>query len=183
MDEDLKRCSNCKNVKLKRNFHNDITKKDSLRNQCIKCTKQNHSNDKEKRNLRERKRRVVDVNYRLITNTRRRIHQALNGKSKSSSTREILGIDIDLYRKWIEWQFTPEMNWSNIEIDHVKPTCMFDVTKDDELREAFNWKNTQPLLKHDHQQKGVKFNFLDYQLQFIKAYHFFRLNDQEWGLN
>ena len=74
------------------------------------------------------------------------------------------------------------MNWPHIEIDHVKPICMFDVTKNDELREAFNWKNTQPLIKHDHQQKGIKVIFLDYQLQFIKAYQFLRLNDQE-GLN
>ena len=81
---------------------------------------------------------------------------------KQSSSRDVLGIDTDSYKKWIEFQFTPEMNWSNIEIDHVRPICTFDVTKDDELGEAFNLKNTQPLLKHDHQQKGIKFNFLDY---------------------
>ena len=97
----------------------------------------------------------------MINNTRRRIHRALKGKSKSSSTIDILGIDIDLYRKWIEWLFTPEMNWSNIEIDHVKPICMFDVSKDDELKEAFRWKTTQPLLKQDHLHKGTIFNFLD----------------------
>ena len=86
----------------------------------------------------ERNRRKTDVNFRIIRNTRRRIHHALNGKSKTSSTREIIGIDIDLYRKWIEFQFTPEMNWSNIEIDHVKAICMFSVSKDEELGEAFN---------------------------------------------
>ena len=53
------------------------------------------------------------------------------------------------------------MTWDNIEIDHVKEIRLFDVSKDEELREAFNWKNTQPLLKHDHQKKGTKFNFLD----------------------
>ena len=79
-------------------------------------------------------------------------------------------IKTDLYKKWLGFQFTPEMNWSDIEIDHVKPICMFDVSKDDELKEAFNWKNTQPLLKQDHLQKGIKFNFLDYQLQFINVY-------------
>ena len=61
---------------------------------------------------------------------------------KSSSTKDILGIDIDTYRKWIEWQFTPEMNWSNTEVDHVKPIRMFDVSKDEELKEVFSWKNT-----------------------------------------
>ena len=123
----------------------------------------------------------TDANFRLIRNTRRRIHHALNGKSKSSSTREILGIDIDLYRKWIEWQFTPEMHWSNSEVDYVQPICLFDVSKEEELKEAFSWKNTQPLLKHDHQPKGTRFNFIDYQLQFIKAYQFIKLN--EGGLN
>ena len=44
---------------------------------------------------------------------------------------------------------------------------------------AFALKNTQPLLKQDHQQKGTKFNFLDYHLQFIRAYQFINLNDQE----
>ena len=79
---------------------------------------------------------------------------------------------------------TPEMNWTNIEIDHVKPIiCMFDVSKDEELREAFYWKNTQPLFKHDHQKKGTKFDFLDYQLQFIKAYQFIKLNEERFNDN
>ena len=103
--------------------------------------------------------------------------------TKQSSTKEILGIDIDLYRKWLEFQFTPEMNWSNIEINHVKPICMFDVTKDEQLKEASSWKNTQPLLKQDHQKKGTKFNFLDYQLQFIKAYRFIKLNEERFNEN
>ena len=123
----------------------------------------------------------TDVMFRLVKNTRRRIHHALKGRSKSISTKEILGIDIDLFKKWIEFQMTPEMNWNNIEIDPVKAICLFDVSKVEDLREAFNWKNTQPLLKHNHQQKGIKFNFLDYQLQFIKAYQFLKINEE--GLN
>ena len=103
--------------------------------------------------------------------------------TKQSSSRDLLGIDIDTYKKWLEFQFTPEMNWSNVEIDHVKPISMFDVTKDIELREAFNWKNTQPLLKQDHRQKGIEFNFLDYQLQFIKAYQFIKLNEERFNEN
>ena len=88
--------------------------------------------------------------------------------TKQSSTKENLGIDVETYKKWIECQMTPEMNWSNIKIDHVKTICLFDVSKDEELGEAFNWKNTQPLLKDVHQRKGIKFNLLDYQLQFKK---------------
>ena len=76
---------------------------------------------------------------------------------------------------------TPDMTWDNIEIDHVKPIYMFDISKEEELRDAFSWKNTQPLLKEVHQEKGIKFNFLDYPLQFIKAYQFLKLNEE--GLN
>ena len=71
------------------------------------------------------------------------------------------------------------MTWDKIEIDHIEAICMIDVSKDEELREAFSWKETQPLLKHDHQKKGTKFNFLDYQLQFIKDNQFLKLYGQE----
>ena len=75
----------------------------------------------------------------MIRNIRRRIHHALKGELKSSSTQDILGIDIETYRRWIEWQMSPEMNWSNINLDHVKPICLFNVSKDEELKEAFIW--------------------------------------------
>ena len=70
-----------------------------------------------------------DINFKLISKTRSRIYKSLKGMTKQSSTKEILGIDLDTYRKWIEFQFTPEMNWENIQIDQVKPICKFDVTK------------------------------------------------------
>ena len=199
MDEDLKRCSKCKNEKELSEF-NVRTDTQKYRKQCRGCIKlikkEYQTNNKDKINLynknnfqhnkkkfyeSRKNRRKTDVNFCSISNTRRRIHHALmNGKSKSSPTKDLLGIDIDLYRKWIQWQMTPDMTWGNIEIDHIKPICMFDVTKDEELREAFIWKNTQPLLKEVHQQKGTKFNFLDYQLQFIKAYQFIKLNEERF---
>ena len=98
--------------------------------------------------------------------------------TKQSSTKEVLGIDIDLYRNWIEWQFTPEMNWSNTEVDHVKPVCVFDKSDNEQLKEAFIWRNTQPLLKKIHKQRGIRNKFLDYRLQFIKSYQFLKLNEE-----
>ena len=97
---------------------------------------------------------------------------------KSSSTINILGVDIETYKKWIKLQMTPDMNWTKIEIDHVKLTFLYDLSKEEELREAFCWKNTQLLLKQDHQQKGTKYKFLDCQLQFIKAYQFLKVNEE-----
>ena len=161
--DDMKKCSKCKTIYSKCNFIKDRTKKDGYRPSCKFCCKKYSKKycydnqdrllnkqklyDKQNRakiNSSERMRRQSDNNYRLIKNTRRRIYHALNGKSESSSTKDILGMDIDLYRKWIEFQMTPEMNWSNIEIDHVKAICMFDVSDDEQLKEPFSWKNTQP---------------------------------------
>ena len=78
---------------------------------------------------------------------------------------------------------TPDMTWDNIQIDHVKAICMFDVSKDEELEEAFNWKNTHSPLKKYHQEKCTKFIFLNYQLQFIRAYQFFKLNEEKFNEN
>ena len=199
MDDDLKRFSKCKNEKELSEFN---IRKGTLKyiNQCRDCIKlikkEYQTINKDKMNLynknyfqhnqnkineSRKNRRKTDVNFRLICNTRRRIHHALNGKSKSISTKEILGIDNDTYKKGIEWQMTPDMTWYNIEIDQVKPICLFYVTKDEELKEAFNWKNTQPFLKGVRSQKGTEFNFLDYQLQFIKAYQFIKLNEERFN--
>ena len=191
-NETLKKCSRCEIIKLMENFNKDKNRKDGLCPQCIDCRKifylkildkikiYNEQN-RERRNRYLKNKRETDVNFRLISNTRNRIYKSLKGMIKQSSAKDILGIDIETYKKWIEYQMTPEMNWSNIEIDHVKAICLFDVSKDEELRKAFIWKNTQSLLKEDHQRKGIKFNFIDYQLQFIKAYQFLKLNEE--GLN
>ena len=101
----------------------------------------------------------------------------MNGKTEPSSTEDILGIDIDTYRKWIEYQLTPEMNWKDIDIDHARHTPSIDISNDRELKESFNWKNTQPPLKQIGHKKGTKSNFSDYRLTFVKAYHFIKLNE------
>ena len=119
-----------------------------------------------------------DVNFRLIKNTIRRINHVLKGNSKSKSSREILGIDVEIYKKWNEYQMKPEMNWFNFHIDHVRPISSFDVSKEDEFLEAFSWKNSQPLLKEDNIRKGNKYIELDYQLEFTKADEFLKLNGE-----
>ena len=198
MDEDIKRCSKCGILSLKKNFHKNAKTSDGFYPQCKLCRK-NYYNENlvkiKKYNLDNRDKIITQQNeyknnkyksddtFRLICKTRNRVYQAMKGKTKLSSTKEILGNDIDLYRKWIEWQFPTEMNWSNTEVDHIKPICMFDVSKEEELKEASFWKNTQPLLKHDHQNKGIKFKFLDYQLHFMKAYQFSKLNEERFNEN
>ena len=44
-----------------------------------------------------------------------------------------------LIRNGLNFKMTPEMNWTILEIVHVKPICMFDVSKDKEIGEPFSW--------------------------------------------
>ena len=79
--------------------------------------------------------------------------------------------------RWGVYQFTPETIWLKVEIDHVRPISSLDVYNIEELKEIFCWKNNQPSVNQDNHQRGIKFNFVDYRLQFIQAYHFIRLNE------
>ena len=70
-----------------------------------------------------------------------RIYSALKSNVKTSSTKDLLGIITGICRKRVEIQMTPEMNWNNIHIDQVRPTSSIDVSKEEELKEVFNWRN------------------------------------------
>ena len=171
----INECKSCRNEKQTEWYNNNIEKKKLY---DVEYRQQNKDKLNEKKRIYISERLKTDVNFRLIRNTRCRIHKALKGGSKSTSSREILGIDIESYKKWIEFQMTPEMNRSNIQIDHIKPISSFDVSKEDELLEAFNWRNTQPLLEEGNLRKGTKYNELDSQLQFTKADEFLKLNGE-----
>ena len=100
----VKKCYRCESSCSGNNFYKNKSKKDGVNSFCKFCL-----NDYMKVFIKNRIK--THVNLRLFRNTRRRIHHALYGKSNLSSTNEILGIDIATYRKGIENQFTPELNW------------------------------------------------------------------------
>ena len=52
---------------------------------------------------------------------------------------------------------------------------MLNASNDEEFKETFRWKNTQSLLKQDHEQKITKYNLLKYSLKLIKIYQFLKL--------
>ena len=75
---------------------------------------------------------------------------------KSSSTKDVLGIGIITYRRWIEYHFTPKMNRKIIGIDHVRPISLFDKSDIGELRMILIEKNTQLILRRVHQISGLR---------------------------
>ena len=73
------------------------------------------------------------------------------------------------------------MNWLNMEIDHVKPFCLFDVSKDEELHETIGWVNTESLLTEVQSRKKNKLDWLKYRFRFIRAYQIDKISEE--GLN
>ena len=92
------------------NFNKDKDRKDGLHSLCISCRtdyylksldkiKIYNEQNKEKRNIYLKNKRETDVKFRLISKIRSRIYKSLKGMTKQSSTKDILGIDIDTYKK------------------------------------------------------------------------------------
>ena len=104
---------------------------------------------KDVRNKRQRERYKQDPCYKLYNKIRTSLKKNLKGKSKSCSSPEYLGCNFEEWKIYLEQKFDDKMNWNNHgiywDIDHIKPLSSFDFTKEEELKIAFNYKNTQPL--------------------------------------
>lgn len=114
-------------------------------------------NNREKINIYDndwkKKKYQNDINYKLKTNIKTRIIDALNKGNfkKGEKIVKYLGCNIQTYKQYIESQFKPEMTWENHgvvwEIDHIKSISSFDLTINENIYKAFNYLNTQPLFK------------------------------------
>ncbi|MDB9992585.1 hypothetical protein OAD97_00285 [bacterium] len=102
-----------------------------------------------KENIYHQKRERYNNNpqYKLKKLLRGRIYSSV--KSKSNSSQELLGCDIETYYNYLEKQFTKDMTWDNHgkvwEIDHTIPLNTFDLEDEGEQFKAFNYMNTRPL--------------------------------------
>ena len=119
-------------------------------------------NNKEKRNKQHRKRYSEDINFKILINLRNRIWAVLKGNYKSKSTTELLGCTIQELKKYLQNQFTRNMNWKNCglngwEIDHIKPCVLFDLSNSKQQKLCFNYRNLQPLWAEDNRSKADKF--------------------------
>lgn len=111
------------------------------------------------------RRTVKSVEYRLIESHRRTMNHAMrcygHSRKKAGHTTELLGCSLGGFRAHIEQQWQPGMNWDNRgvgpgkwQIDHIRPLASFDLTISEQQREAFCYKNQQPLWHSDNAKKS-----------------------------
>ena len=100
--------------------------------------------------------RKTNLNFQISEILRSKIHKMIKGKN--TSYQEIIGCDIDFLKKWIEFRFDENMNWTNLgsywQIDHILPINLFNFNNDNEKIICFHWTNLQPLKKEINQSKS-----------------------------
>jgi len=120
---------------------------------------------KEKRRIRENKRRKQDFYWKLKCNLKRRLRESLNRKkySKNCRTFDIIGISYDGYLKYIESKFYNNMNWHNKDkwhIDHIIP--LKAAKTEFEVIALNHYTNLQPLWAKDNLTKKDSYNKEDF---------------------
>lgn len=146
------KCKKCRS-KIRKERYKSTTKKIELELNKIWREK-----NRERLNSKERQRRKIDINYRLLKNLRCRLWLLVK-QNRCSDTMSLVGCSIDYLKFYLEQQFTNGMTWANYgewHIDHIKPCAAFDLTKEKEQRKCFHYTNLQPLWAADNLQKSDK---------------------------
>lgn len=102
-------------------------------------------------------------NTRIARNLRCRLCVALKRNQKKGSAVRDLGCTVKELITYLESQFQVGMCWDNYgsgnnkwNIDHIMPLSKFDLTKQEQVRIACNYKNLRPLWQIDNIRKSNK---------------------------
>jgi hypothetical protein len=106
-------------------------------------------------------RRANDLNARIKHRLRTRLRCALLLQSapKRCSVLSLVGCSLPELKVHIERQFKHGMSWKRIreiDIDHKRPCCTFDLTELRQQRACFHFSNLQPLWAPDNRRKRHK---------------------------
>lgn len=170
------KCRKCVNENLRKYRKRNNTSLNYYYRNRVKCNEQSKlysRNNREKRNeiqrIWRRNKRKTDPSYKCWENARKRIWKIIH-KNKKNNTLDLIGTTPLLFKLWLEYTFTTNMNWDNYgtywEIDHVIPISTFDMKDTHNIFRAFNWKNCRAETK---QYNNAKRNVISKE-QMIKHY-------------
>jgi hypothetical protein len=164
-----------KNKEYRKNNKEQINlqKKDYRSRKEIK----NHIKEKNKEYLPIRRKNIqlqrqIDLNFKLKEILKSKFYRAI----KRNKYNEILGCDIDFFKKWLEYRFDENMNWNNFgtywQIDHIIPISLFNLKNQKEIKICFHWTNLQPLESKENRIKSNKL-LMHYYFNTIVSIHRF----------
>jgi hypothetical protein len=148
-----------KNIIKRKKYQKEYDLKRKEKRKKYDCERWKKIEIKEKRNKIRKKKRKTDLNFMMKERLSARLRNALNGKSKSISTIDLLGCDIEKLKIYLEKKFKPGMSWKNknlIHIDHIRPCASFDLKDINQQKICFHYTNLQPLWAYENMSKGAK---------------------------
>tara|TARA_R110000782_G_scaffold244386_1_gene331167 strand:- start:119 stop:751 length:633 start_codon:yes stop_codon:yes gene_type:complete len=121
--------------------------------------KEYNKSNKDRKNKLRREKSKLNPLFRLTSNLRNRTCYAFRNKgyTKNSKTKEILGVEWEFCKVYIEIQFTKGMTWVNYgdwHIDHIIPLA--SAKTEEELKKLCHYSNLQPLWAVDNLIKSDK---------------------------
>jgi hypothetical protein len=137
-------------------YQNNIEKERESRKQYYyknKKTERKKNNEWKKNNLKN------NPLERIKKNIRDRIREFLTGENKSKRTFDIIGLDKEKFKSYIENKFTEGMTWENYgqwHLDHVKPLYLSE--NEEDLIKLNHYTNLQPLWAEDNLKKNRKYD-------------------------
>jgi hypothetical protein len=114
---------------------------------------------------KEKRYRAEKTNRAISAAISCRMRAVLRGDAKTSNTLDLLGCDIEAFKRYIEDKWVSGMSWANWtrdgwHIDHIKPCASFDLSDPEQQRECFHYTNMQPLWAKDNLKKADKLSML-----------------------
>lgn len=156
-------CSHCCQNKPITDYWVSKSKGDGLYPTCKICCKVYRKTKlsdytKKYHNDYEKDKRKNNPIYKAMKNVSRRIRQFIH-KGNNTTTMNILGIDLDGFKKHLEQQFKDGMSWDNYglhgwHIDHIIPISTA-LTEEDVIL-LNHYTNLQPLWWYENLSKGNK---------------------------
>jgi len=138
-----------------------------------------HNKQKQKEYLPIRKqhikeKRKTDLNFQIKEVLRSKIHKFL--KAQPTSYTNLIGCDLEFFKKWIEFRFDSSMNWENFgevwQLDHILPINSFDMSSPVDKQICFHWTNLQPLNSYENRQKSDKLLLHYYFNNIVNVFRF-----------
>lgn len=144
-------CKDCNKI-----IHYDTWKYGKKR--CLSCAMKNRYKNHIHSSWKSRK---LNMDFKLKEYLRSRIYHVLKGLNKSKPTMKLIGCSIEFLKKYVASKFKRGMSWNNYgfygwHIDHIRPCASFDLSKPEEQKKCFNYKNLQPLWAKDNILKSDK---------------------------
>jgi hypothetical protein len=161
-------CKNCLRqytLNCKKENYNQTYKEyynNNREKQVIKATKWNNNNkDKRKEHKKTyRAKHKNEINFRIKENLSTRLRGLV--KKNGKTLIDFLDCSIDYFKKWIEFNFTEDMSWTNYgtywQFDHVQPCASFNFSNEIETKQCWVWYNIFPLKSQENAKKFTKIN-------------------------